>query len=144
MRFLFLSSDIKIYVQFLISVFYLNISLMLFLWLFDKKKFLVALNFKYHLFQNRFVASFLKRLFIFIFRERGIEGEKHRCARDTLIIASRMPPTGDLALSPGMCPDLEQNQRPFGSQAGTQSTEPQQPGLFLYLSYYDQMTYSHS
>ena len=38
-------------------------------------------------------------------------------------------PTGDPARNPGLCPDWESNQRPFGSQAGTQSTEPHQPGL---------------
>ena len=37
-------------------------------------------------------------------------------------------PTGDLARNPGMCPDWELNQQPFGSQAGTQSTERNQPG----------------
>ena len=40
-----------------------------------------------------------------------------------------MTPTGDLARNPGMCPDWELNLKPFGSQAGTQSTEPPQPGL---------------
>ena len=30
--------------------------------------------------------------------------------------------------NPGMCPDWELNQKPFGSQAGTQFTEPHQPG----------------
>ena len=40
-----------------------------------------------------------------------------------------MPPTGDLACNPGMCSDWELNQWPFGSQAGTPSTEPHQPGL---------------
>ena len=40
-----------------------------------------------------------------------------------------MAPTGYLAGNPGICPDWESNQRPFGSQAGTQSTEPRQPGL---------------
>ena len=44
------------------------------------------------------------------------------------MVASHVPPTGDLAHNPGMCPDWESNQRPFGSQAGTQSTEPHQPG----------------
>ena len=39
-------------------------------------------------------------------------------------VASRTPPTGDLACNPGMCPDWESNQRPFVSQASTQSTEP--------------------
>ena len=32
---------------------------------------------------------------------------------------------------PGMCPHGEWNQRPFGLQARTQSTEAQQPGLFI-------------
>ena len=40
-----------------------------------------------------------------------------------------MPPTGDLACNQGMCPDWESNLRPFGSQAGTQSTEPHHPGI---------------
>ena len=40
-------------------------------------------------------------------------------------------PLGDLARNPGMCPDWESNQRPFGSQAHTQSTELHQPGLFF-------------
>ena len=47
-----------------------------------------------------------------------------------------VPPTGDLAHNPGMCPDWELNQRPFGLQAGTQPTEPHQPGQcfqFFYL-----------
>ena len=61
------------------------------------------------------------RFYLFSFRERGREGEregeKHQC-----VVASPMPPTGDLARNPGMCPDWESNQRPFGSQAGTQST----------------------
>ena len=49
--------------------------------------------------------------------------EKHQC-----VVASHAPPTGDLACNPGMCPDWELNRRPFGSQAGIQSTEPYQPG----------------
>ena len=43
------------------------------------------------------------------------------------MVASRMPPVEDLVLNPGMCPDWELNQQPFGLQAGTQSTEPHQP-----------------
>ena len=47
---------------------------------------------------------FFLRFYLFIFRERGREGEregeKHQC-----VVASRTPPTGDLALDPGMCPD---------------------------------------
>ena len=53
------------------------------------------------------------------------EGEKHQC-----VVASHVPPTGDLAChNPGMCPDWELNQQPFGSQASAQSTERHQPGL---------------
>ena len=45
-----------------------------------------------------------------------------------------MPPTGGLACIPGTFPDWESNQRPSGSQASPQSTEPHQPGHkpFLY------------
>ena len=55
-------------------------------------------------------------------RDRNIDvGELHRS------VASHTLPVGDLAHNPGMCPDCEWNQRPFSSQAGTQSTESQQP-----------------
>ena len=50
--------------------------------------------------------------------------EKYQC-----VVASRASPTGDLAHNPGMCPDWESNQRPFGLQTSAQSTEPHQPGL---------------
>ena len=65
--------------------------------------------------------------FIYFYRQRGREGEregkKHQC-----VIASRVPPTGDLARNSGMCPDWESNQQPFGLYASTQSTNPHQPG----------------
>ena len=54
--------------------------------------------------------------------------EKHRS------VASCTPPTGDLACNPGMCPDRELNQRPFGLQASSQSTEAHQPGLNILLT----------
>ena len=41
---------------------------------------------------------------LFIFRE----GEKHQC-----VIASHVPPTGDLAHNPGMCPDGNQTDDPL-------------------------------
>ena len=63
-------------------------------------------------------------------REGEIEGEKYQC-----VVASHAPPTGDLASNPGMCPDCESNWRPFGSQAGAQSTEPHWPGLRLTFKY---------
>ena len=51
---------------------------------------------------------FFKRFLKFIFGERGREGEKHQC-----VVASRAPPTGDLAHNPGTCPVWEWNRRPF-------------------------------
>ena len=72
------------------------------------------------------ISFFKKRFYLFYFRQRGregeIEGEKHQC-----MVASHVPPTGDLACNQGMCPDWELNQQHFGLQAGTQSTEPHQP-----------------
>ena len=54
-------------------------------------------------------------IYVFIFRERGREGEregeKHQC-----VVASQRPLTGDLARNPDVCPDWESNLRPFGSQ----------------------------
>ena len=74
-----------------------------------------------------FMFLFFKH-FIYLFLERGREGEEHPC-----VVASHVPPAGDLARSPGMCPDWESNQRPFALQAGTQSTEPHQPGPYFHL-----------
>ena len=57
---------------------------------------------------NIFKYIFLFIICLFIFGERGREGEregkKHQC-----VVASRVPPTGDLACNPGMCPDWESN-----------------------------------
>ena len=55
-----------------------------------------------------FFKFFSKDFYLFIFRDRGMEGErkgeKHQC-----VVASRTPATGDLACNPGMCPDWELN-----------------------------------
>ena len=78
------------------------------------------------------LLGFLKD-FIYLFLERGRkgerEGEKHQC-----VVATHMPPTGNLAHNPGMCPRLGIELMTFGSLAGTQSTEPYQPGLPLLLN----------
>ena len=70
---------------------------------------------------NQCLFFFLKTLFIF--RERGREGErkgeKHQC-----VVACCMSSTGALASNP----DRESNWQPFASQYGAQSTEPHQPG----------------
>ena len=44
------------------------------------------------------------------------------------MVASSVPPAGDLACIPGMCPDQDLNQQHFGSQASAQSTEPYYSG----------------
>ena len=68
------------------------------------------------------------KIIYFIFRQRvregKREGEKHRC-----VVDPHIPPIGDLAHNPGMCPAWESNWWPCGSQAGAQSTESYQPGL---------------
>ena len=64
------------------------------------------------LFKKDFIYLLLERV-----REGEREGVKHQC-----VVASYLPPTGDLACNPGMCPDWELNWQPFGSQAGAQST----------------------
>ena len=57
-------------------------------------------------------------------RERNIDvQEKHG------LVASRTPPTRDLAQNLGMCADLESNQQPFGLGDDTQPTEPHWSGL---------------
>ena len=76
-----------------------------------------------------FLFVLLKILFIYFQRKGEREGEKHQC-----VVTSHMPPAGDLARNPGMCPDWELNRQHFDLQAGTQFTEPHQPGLPLRFS----------
>ena len=64
--------------------------------------------------------------FMYLFLERGGGREKHQG-----VVASCVPPTGNLAHNPGTCPDWESNQRPFGLQTHPQSTELHQPGLIF-------------
>ena len=82
---------------------------------------------------KKYSSFFKKRFYLFILRERRREGERER-EKHQCVVASHVPPTDEQARNPGMCPDWESNQQPFGSQAGTQSTEPHQPGLFLWFS----------
>ena len=73
-----------------------------------------------------FGFGFLKD-FIYLFSDRGEGRKRERNINMWLLLAH--PQLGDLAHSLGMCPHWESNQWPFGSQAGTQSTKPHQPGL---------------
>ena len=52
----------------------------------------------------------------------------HRCARETSIIASCTPPTGDLAHNPGTRPNQESNQRPFSFLDDAKPTKLQKSG----------------
>ena len=71
-------------------------------------------------FQNLFLKDF-----IYLFLDRGEGREK-----ETSMCGCLSWSTGDLDCNPGMCPDWDSNWQPFGLQAGTQSIEPHQPGLF--------------
>ena len=90
--------------------------------------FIKSLNSLYRKHGKQVQNCIFKRFYLFIFREKGgegeREGEKHRC-----VVASCVLPAADLAHNPGMCPDWESNQQPFSLQAVIQSTEPHQLGL---------------
>ena len=62
-----------------------------------------------------------------------LEGKENERERKQCVVVSCTPPTGNLASNPGMWPDWESNQQPFGSQARTQTTELYQLGLSFYL-----------
>ena len=49
------------------------------------------------------------KYFIYLYLERGREGERGG-EKHQRVAASQVPPTGDLAHNPGMCPDWELNQ----------------------------------
>ena len=72
----------------------------------------VVINIFHQLFCLSLTLFFL-RFYLFIFRERGKEekreGEKRQC-----VVASCVPPAGDLACNPGMCPNWELKQQPCG------------------------------
>ena len=62
-----------------------------------------------------FFKKILKKDCIYLFFERGREGERER-EKHQCVVASCTPPTGDLACSPGMCPDWESNPLSHPSQ----------------------------
>ena len=78
---------------------------------------------------------FFMKDFICLFLERGQGRDKERERNINVWLLLTCPLGGDLASNPGMCPDWESNRQPFGSQATTQYTEPQQPRNYLPFSY---------
>ena len=77
-----------------------------------------------------FSFFFKELIYLFLESREGKQTERERNINVWLPLTSS--PTGDLAYNPGMCPVWESNQRPFGMQDGTQSTEPHYPGLVLF------------
>ena len=69
---------------------------------------------------------FLKRFYLYSFREKGKEGEregeKHRWGRETSIGCFNP------ACYSAICPDQELNRQPFGLQDNAQPTEPHGQG----------------
>ena len=69
---------------------------------------------------GNFFISFFFKDFIYLFLERGKGREKERERNINVreihrLVASRAPPTEDLACNPAMWPDWESNWKPFGS-----------------------------
>ena len=75
--------------------------------------------------------SFLKKILL-IFRERGREGEregeKHQC-----VVASHVPPTGDLARSPGMWPVWDRTSNPLVHRSALNPLSHTSQGSNLFL-----------
>ena len=98
------------------------------------KNFLLFLNplGKSNIIHSNCGVFFKECIYLFIFRDRGREGEREG-EKHQYVVASHVPPTGDLAHNPGMCPNWESNRQLPSSQASTPSTEPYQPGLKIYF-----------
>ena len=81
--------------------------------------------------------SFLKFLFlkdfIYLFLERGEGWEKERERNITVWLPLQCPLLGTWPATQACALDWELNRQRFGSQAGTQSTEPHQPGTFVHF-----------
>ena len=80
---------------------------------FNFTKYILLFLFSWNFLLPSLVYFFLM-FYLFIFRKRGRKGErgkKHQC-----VVASRAPPTRDLAHHSGMSPDWESNQWPLGLQ----------------------------
>ena len=77
------------------------------------------------------ILFFKDFIYLFLDRGEGREKERERNINVWLPLAHSAP--GNWAHNPGMFPDWESNQQPFGLQASAHSTGPHQPGLYLIL-----------
>ena len=78
-------------------------------------------------------VSIFKRFFkIYLFLGRGERREKER-ERNINVWLPFTHPYWRPSPQPSTCPDWESNQRPFGSQAGSQSAEPPSQGSYWVL-----------
>ena len=78
--------------------------------------------------------TFFKKDFTYLFLERG-EGRKR--GRETSMCGCLShTPYWDLACNPGMCPDLESNQWPFGSKPVLNPLSCTSQGSFDFLKFH--------
>ena len=70
-------------------------------------------------------------LFIYLFSERGWEGERE--GEISRLVASCILPDQGRNRNLGTCPDWELNQQPFTLQNNVQSTEPHWSGLEVHF-----------
>ena len=67
----------------------------------------------YFVLKRFLISNFLLLLlkdFIYLFLKSSEGREKEREGNNQCVVACHVPPTGDLAHNPGMCPDWELNQ----------------------------------
>ena len=81
---------------------------------------------------SKLISPAILILFYFLFY-LFLEGKGGRKGRETSMCGC-LTSAPYSAHNPGMRPDWELNWRPFGSQAGAQSTEPHQPSEILILN----------
>ena len=116
-----------------------SFSLILFIDWFEREKHQFDVPLIYAFIGCFFPFPFLKNSFLESREGRKKERERNINAwfplYNTRVSPLTCPLLRDMAFNPGRSPNWESNPRLFGSQAGTQPTEPHQPGhgCFLYV-----------
>ena len=70
------------------------------------KTMIILILIHHHRVPSGFLSFLFKRFYLFIFGERGREGDRENII---VSVASYTCPNRDLACNPGMCPDWESN-----------------------------------